>query len=76
MFWTSEIGGEVREVRIAYRTDKPNEKSVDLAEKVTALVIDSDVTYKEAMDALEAAQDLLMEKTVPVRNGGEKVCGV
>lgn len=54
-------------MRIAYRTDNPNEKSIDLAEKVTALVIDSAVTYKEAMDALEAAQDMLMEKTMPVR---------
>ena len=53
---------------IAYRTDNPNEKSIDLAEKVTALVIDSAVTYKEAMDALEAAQDMLMENTTPIRN--------
>lgn len=52
----------------AYRTDKPNEKSMDLAEKVTALVIDSAVTYKEAMDALEAAQEMLTEKTVPVKS--------
>ena len=51
----------------SYRANEPNEKSKDLAEKVTALVIDSAVTYKEAMDALEAAQDMLMEKTIPVK---------
>lgn len=50
-----------------YRANEPNEQSKDLAEKITALVIDSAATYKEAMDALEAAQDMLMEKTIPVK---------
>lgn len=51
-----------------YRLDTPNGKSMELAEKITTLVIDSAVTYQEAADALEAAQDMLAEKTRPVRN--------
>ena len=37
-----------------------------LGEKITALIVSSAVTYKEAEDALEHAQELLMTTTHPV----------
>ncbi len=50
----------------AYRTTKPNETSLLLAGKITELVLASGVTYVEAEDALEAAQEMLMKQTRPV----------
>lgn len=43
-----------------------DEKVVALAKKITELVIDSSVTYKEADEALAVAQDFLETKTRPV----------
>ena len=43
-----------------------DEKVVALAKKITELVIDSSVTYKEADEALVVAQDFLETKTRPV----------
>ncbi len=48
-----------------YRISSPNEKSKELGEKITALLVSSAVTYKEAEDALECAQDMLMGSTYP-----------
>lgn len=50
-----------------YRPSEPNGRSVALARKITALVVDSAVTFKEATDALEKAQDMLMCEMYPVR---------
>ena len=50
----------------SYRLPKANEASMDLAKKITALVVASTVTYEEAENALEAVQDLLMKTTRPV----------
>lgn len=50
----------------AYRTDPPSAKAHELAEKITALVVASDVTYQDATDALSEAQELLMQTTKPV----------
>ena len=49
----------------SYRLPKANEVSMALAEKITALVVASAVTYEEAENALEAAQGLLMKTTKP-----------
>lgn len=49
-----------------YRISEPNEAARALAEKITSLVVASKVTYKEAEDALEHAQKLLMDQTRPV----------
>lgn len=43
-----------------------DERVVALAKKITELVIDSSVTYKEADEALVVAQDFLETKTRPV----------
>lgn len=53
-------------MRRSYRVDEPNEASIKLAEKITALIITSTVTYKEAMDALDATENMLTDKTRPV----------
>ena len=37
----------------SYEPPRTNEKTLSLAKKVTSLIVSSDVTYKEAMDALE-----------------------
>ena len=52
-----------------YRTSAPNEKSKALGEKVTALLVSSAVTYQEAEDALEYAQETLMRSTYPSISG-------
>lgn len=51
----------------AYGTDPPSEAAKNLAEKITALIIDSAVTFKDAVDALDMAEELLENKTRPVR---------
>ena len=48
----------------------PREMSTDakeLGEKIAALIVTSAVTYKDAEDALEHAQGLLMTTTRPVK---------
>lgn len=47
----------------AYDPTPPSEKAAALAEKITALVVSSAVTYQ---DALDVAAGLLAHKTVPV----------
>lgn len=37
---------------LTYRLSDPNDKSKDLAKKITELVVASSVTIKEAMDAI------------------------
>lgn len=49
-----------------YRTDPPSTEVLELAEKITALVIDSAVTYRVAMDALRETETMLAQKTKPV----------
>ena len=52
----------------SYRVPKlvsPDAKA--LAEKITALIVTSSVTYRDAEDALEFAQELLMSTTQPVK---------
>lgn len=51
----------------AYGAEPPSEAAKKLAEKVTALIIDSEVTFKDAIDALDASAELLENKTRPVR---------
>lgn len=54
-------------MRNPYRSTEPSEKSTRLAEQITALIITSAVTYKEAMDALDATETMLMDNTKPVK---------
>ena len=52
----------------SYRLPKEISKEAKtLGEKITALVVSSAVTYKDAEDALEFAQELLMATTRPVK---------
>lgn len=51
----------------SYRVVEPNEASIELAKKITALIITSAVTYKEAMDALDATENMLTDETRPVK---------
>ena len=37
---------------LTYRLSDPNDKSKELAKKITELVVSSSVTIKEAMDAI------------------------
>ena len=50
-----------------YRLIEANEVSKKLAEEITVLVISRAVTYKEAEDALEVSQELLMSQTRPTK---------
>ena len=52
----------------SYRLPKEISKEAKtLGEKITELVVSSAVTYKDAEDALEFAQELLMATTRPVK---------
>lgn len=51
----------------SYRTEPWPEEVLTLAQKITELLIDSSATFQQASDALEAAQDILLEQTRPVR---------
>lgn len=59
----------------AYRISEPSEKSKQLGEEITTVVVNSAVTYKEAEDALEYAQRLLMEQTRPVKASSPLTAG-
>ena len=50
----------------SYGTPEQTEQSKQLAEKVTLLVVNSNVTYREAQNALELALETLETKTRPV----------
>lgn len=54
-------------MRRAYGSAPPSAAAKALAEKITALIIDSAVTFKDAVDALDVAEELLENKTRPVR---------
>ncbi len=51
----------------AYGTEPPSAAAVELAGKITALIVESAVTFKDAMDALDAAEEKLEKETRPVR---------
>ena len=46
---------------LTYRLSDPNDKSKDLAKKITELVVASSVTIKEAMDAIRLSAEFLDE---------------
>ena len=50
----------------SYGTPEQTEKSKQLAEKVTLLVVNSNVTYREAHNALELVLEMLETGTRPV----------
>ena len=49
------------------RCDQPSEAALKLGEQIAALIINSGASYLDADCALEAAQNLLYEKTAPAR---------
>lgn len=50
-----------------YRTeDLYSEKAQELGKKIVSLLVEAEVSYQEADDALSAAQALLAESTRPV----------
>ena len=53
---------------LTYRLSDPNDKSKELAKKITELVVSSSVTIKEAMDAIRLSAALLDEMKI-VRGG-------
>ncbi|MCM1236133.1 MAG: hypothetical protein NC489_39115 [Ruminococcus flavefaciens] len=53
-------------LRRSYDTPEQTAKSAELAKKVTSLVVSSDVTYKEAYNALELVMETLETKAKPV----------
>ena len=56
----------------AYGAEPPSEAAKELAEKITALIIDSAVTFKDAIDALDVSEELLENSTRPVRADSDK----
>lgn len=52
----------------AYGAEPPSEAALALAEKIAALIIDSAVTFKDAIDALDASEEILEKQTRPVRS--------
>ena len=60
---------------LTYRLSDPNDKSKDLAKKITELVVASSVTIKEAMDAMLADSEgkfLLRDSSVRALNTSKK----
>lgn len=51
----------------AYDTEPPSQAAKALAEKITTLIIDSAVTFKDAIDAIDASEEMLEKETRPVR---------
>ena len=51
-------------VLLTYRLSDPNDKSKDLAKKITELVVASSVTIKEAMDAIRLSAEFLDEMKI------------
>ena len=49
---------------LTYRLSDPNDKSKDLAKKITELVVASSVTNKEAMDAIRLSAEFLDEMKI------------
>ena len=49
---------------LTYRLSDPNDKSKDLAKKITELVVASSVTIKEAMDAIRLSTEFLDEMKI------------
>ena len=49
---------------LTYRLSDPNDKSKDLAKKITELVVASSVTIKEAMDAICLSAEFLDEMKI------------
>lgn len=49
---------------LTYRLSDPNDKSKDLAKKITELVVASSVTIKEAMDAIRLSAEFLDEMNI------------
>ena len=73
LFWTpgnkKPPAGPGEGMLQAYRSlGESSDASKALGEKITALILSSAVTYKDAEDALEYAQELLMTSTQPVRH--------
>lgn len=48
-------------MKLPYGMPKAEGKPYELAKKVTELLVNSSVTYREAEDALTLAQDMLMD---------------
>ncbi len=59
-------------MRRAYGSEPPSVAAKALAEKITALIIDSAVTFKDAVDALDVSEELLEKRTRPVRVDSDK----
>ena len=49
---------------LTYRLSDPNDKSKDLAKKITELVVASSLTIKEAMDAIRLSAEFLDEMKI------------
>ena len=49
---------------LTYRLSDPNDKSKDLAKKITELVVASSVTIKEDMDAIRLSAEFLDEMKI------------
>ena len=49
---------------LTYRLSDPNDKSKELAKKITELVVASSVTIKEAMDAIRLSAEFLDEMKI------------
>ena len=49
---------------LTYRLSDPNDKSKDLAKKITELVVASSVTIKEALDAIRLSAEFLEEMKI------------
>ena len=55
----------------AYRPYRPSEAAIALAREIAALLTERAATYQEANDALEAASELLLHESRPVKSQTE-----
>lgn len=53
-------------MRGAYRLPETSPEVIALGRKLVTLLIQEDVSYRVAIDALDAAEDLLTRETKPV----------
>ena len=51
----------------SYEQFQPDESTTSLANELAAVIINANVTYKKATEALEYAQRLLEDETKPVK---------
>ena len=54
-------------MKLSYASPEIDEATQELAKALVTVIIDTGATYRQAEDALEAAQSILARETIPSR---------